>query len=134
MFGYVLPEDAPEYNEEWQDQYPLEYFKLDFQKFEPRFVKLPSTHIALIEIRTGNRVRKLFGLAKNFTPHIYISRPHLENFACDEAKVVLVGEAAHPLLVCICVLAAQLYWLIVLSLLSLAGNITLLLESKMRKR
>jgi salicylate hydroxylase len=101
MLGYVLPEDVPEFNEKWQDQYPLEHFKFDFKKFEPRSVKLASiAHIRpLIEVRTGNRVRKMFSLAKSFTPHIYISRPDLENFACDRAKVVLVGEAAHPLLV-----------------------------------
>jgi hypothetical protein len=44
MFGYVLPEDAPEFNEEWMDQYPLEHFKLDFQKFEPRCGSLPCPH------------------------------------------------------------------------------------------
>ena len=49
----------------------------------------------------------MFRLAKNVIPHIYISRPNLENFACDQAKVVLVGEAAHPLLVCISVTMAQ---------------------------
>lgn len=42
MLGYVLPEDALEYNEEWEDHYPLEHFNLDFQKFEPRSVKLGS--------------------------------------------------------------------------------------------
>jgi hypothetical protein len=47
MVGYVLPEDAPEFNEEWQDRYPLEHFKLDFQKFEPRCVMLVSaSHIS----------------------------------------------------------------------------------------
>jgi len=38
MLGYVLPEDVPEFNEEWKDQYPLEHLKLDFRKFEPRSV------------------------------------------------------------------------------------------------
>lgn len=38
MLGYTLPEDAPEYNEEWTDQYPLEHFNLDLHKFEPRSV------------------------------------------------------------------------------------------------
>jgi hypothetical protein len=42
MFGYVLPEDASEFNEEWIDQYPLEHFKLDFQKFEPRCDKVSA--------------------------------------------------------------------------------------------
>ncbi|KAF5381767.1 hypothetical protein D9615_005435 [Tricholomella constricta] len=77
--GYVLPEDAPEYNEEWRDTYPLEHFNLDLEKFEPR-------------------VRKLLSMTEDITPHIYISRPHLENFVCDRAKIALVGEAAHPLL------------------------------------
>jgi len=79
MLGYTLPEDGPEYNEEWLDQYPLQHFNLDLQKFEPR-------------------VCKMLRLANNITPHIYISRPHLESFVCDQARVVLVGEAAHPLL------------------------------------
>ncbi|KAG5645681.1 hypothetical protein DXG03_005519 [Asterophora parasitica] len=79
MLGYFLSEDAPEYNEEWRDTYPIEHFKLDVQKFEPR-------------------IRKLLGMAEDIRPHIYISRPHLESFVCDQAKLVLVGEAAHPLL------------------------------------
>ncbi|GLB41019.1 putative FAD binding domain containing protein [Lyophyllum shimeji] len=79
MLGYLLSEDAPEYNEEWTDEYPLEHFNLDLEKFEPR-------------------VRKLFKMADKIKPHIYINRPHLESFACDRARLVLVGEAAHPLL------------------------------------
>jgi hypothetical protein len=138
MLGYVLPEDAPEYNEEWEDHYSLEHFNLDFQKFEPRSVKLGSwpTYVPLIKICAGYRVRKLFSLAKTFTPHIFISRPNLENFACDRAKVVLVGEAAHPLLVCIFIITMRPHRLIeALGVLlhSLAGNITPLLELKMRK-
>ena len=108
MLGYILHQDAPEFNEEWRDQYTLPHFNLDFQKFEPRSVKIPSAYILLIEIRTCNRVRKLFSLAENITPHIYISRPNLENYACDQAKVVLVGEAAHPLLVRLLNLGVQL--------------------------
>ncbi|RDB26714.1 3-hydroxybenzoate 6-hydroxylase 1 [Hypsizygus marmoreus] len=77
--GYTLPEDAPEYNEEWKDRYSLEHFNLDLQKFEPR-------------------VRKMLKMAKDITPHIYISRPYLDSFACERATLVLVGEAAHPLL------------------------------------
>ncbi|KAG6833144.1 hypothetical protein H0H87_010858 [Tephrocybe sp. NHM501043] len=77
--GYTLSEDAPELNEEWQDTYPIEHFRLDLEKFEPR-------------------VRKLLKLAENITPHILIYRPHLESFVCDRARLVLVGEAAHPLL------------------------------------
>lgn len=34
--GYTLSDDLSEYNEEWIDQYPLEHFNLDLQKFEPR--------------------------------------------------------------------------------------------------
>jgi hypothetical protein len=36
MLGYTLPDDVPDYNEEWKDQYPLDHFNLDLQKFEPR--------------------------------------------------------------------------------------------------
>ncbi|KAF8066743.1 hypothetical protein FPV67DRAFT_1364383, partial [Lyophyllum atratum] len=79
MLGYKLAEDAPEYNEEWADTYPLEHFNLDLEKFEPR-------------------VRKLLRMAEDIKPHIYINRPHLESFVCDRARLVLVGEAAHPLL------------------------------------
>ncbi|KAG6831553.1 hypothetical protein H0H92_009472 [Tricholoma furcatifolium] len=77
--GYTLPEGAPEFNEEWQDTYPLEYFNLDVSKFEPR-------------------VRKLLDMARNIKPHIFVNRPLLDSFVCDRARLVLVGEAAHPLL------------------------------------
>ncbi|KAF9465928.1 hypothetical protein BDZ94DRAFT_1252593 [Collybia nuda] len=77
--GYTLSGDLSEYNEGWKDKYPLEHFSLDLQKFEPK-------------------VRKMLSLATDVTPHIYISRPHLESFVCDRARLVLVGEAAHPLL------------------------------------
>ncbi|KAG5652553.1 hypothetical protein H0H81_004614 [Sphagnurus paluster] len=66
--GYVLPGDAPEYNEEWRDTYPLEHFNLDMSKFEPR-------------------VCKLLNMARDIIPHIYISRPHLESYACDRARL-----------------------------------------------
>lgn len=39
--GYTLSEDLSEYNEEWIDQYSLEHFNLDLQKFEPRLVPNP---------------------------------------------------------------------------------------------
>ncbi|KAG6837396.1 hypothetical protein H0H93_010014 [Arthromyces matolae] len=79
VLQYTPSEDFPEFNEQWQDTYPLEHFNLDLEKFEPR-------------------VRKLLHLARNFNTHLLVSRPHLDHFVCDRARLVLVGEAAHPML------------------------------------
>ena len=47
-----------------------------------------------------DRVRKLLKLAESVTPTMYIARPSLESFVCDRARIGVVGEAAHPMMVC----------------------------------
>ncbi|KAF7324616.1 FAD-binding-3 domain-containing protein [Mycena kentingensis (nom. inval.)] len=66
------------YDESWDKQYPIEQFGIDFSTFDIR-------------------VQKLMKLGRQATPTVHIKRPILESCVCDRARVVIVGEAAHPL-------------------------------------
>ncbi|KAF9044416.1 hypothetical protein BJ165DRAFT_1528959 [Panaeolus papilionaceus] len=66
-------------DQEWREDRGFERFQLDLTKFEPR-------------------IKKLLHLADTFSSRVYIARPCLETLVCDSSKLLLVGQAAHPLL------------------------------------
>lgn len=47
------------------------------------------------------RIQKLVRLAKSMTPTGYTIYNPFDNWVHESGKVVLVGEAAHPLMVCL---------------------------------
>ncbi|KAF8625692.1 hypothetical protein AX15_005262 [Amanita polypyramis BW_CC] len=61
--------------------YPIQYFQLDTEKFHPA-------------------IRKLFTKANLVRPFKYYGQPILESFISERPQMVLVGEAAHPLMPC----------------------------------
>lgn len=86
------------FKDDWMNECQLEDFKLDLERFEPRY-DIDSNRFLQLLTPTLNRVRKMLKLAKGVTANIHIQRPYLESSVCDRARVVLVGEAAHPLMV-----------------------------------
>jgi hypothetical protein len=64
----------------------------------PPFTSYARPHEAHIP-PTAHRVQKLMKLARKVTPTVHIRRPILESSVCDRARIVIVGEAAHPLVV-----------------------------------
>ncbi|KIK03269.1 hypothetical protein K443DRAFT_676942 [Laccaria amethystina LaAM-08-1] len=73
---YDLP--TREGDEEWQHTCPIDRYKLDINKFEPR-------------------CQKLLKLAQTVSSRIFTIRSPVEGMVCERARIVLVGEAAHPL-------------------------------------
>ncbi|KAF9564023.1 FAD/NAD(P)-binding domain-containing protein [Agrocybe pediades] len=65
-------------DEEWSDR-PLASYELDFSGIEPR-------------------VQKLLNLTTNVTGRAFVSREASEDLVCENSKLVLVGDAAHPML------------------------------------
>ncbi|KDR66463.1 hypothetical protein GALMADRAFT_259251 [Galerina marginata CBS 339.88] len=65
-------------DEVWTD-HPLEYYGLDLNRFEPR-------------------VQKLLRLVKVTSGRIFVTRKGPEDLVCENSKIVLVGDAAHPLI------------------------------------
>ncbi|KAJ7054122.1 hypothetical protein C8F01DRAFT_1163981 [Mycena amicta] len=74
----VPQETLDQYDETWDKTYPIEHFGIDFSTFDIR-------------------VRKLMKFARKVTPTVHIRRPILESCVCDRARIVIVGDAAHPL-------------------------------------
>ncbi|KAH9474458.1 FAD-dependent monooxygenase OpS4 [Psilocybe cubensis] len=62
----------------WQLR-PLEYWNIDLGLFEPR-------------------VKKLLELAGSVSSRIFVRKPMLDELVCTNSRVVLVGDAAHPIL------------------------------------
>ncbi|KAF8816429.1 FAD/NAD(P)-binding domain-containing protein [Phlegmacium glaucopus] len=75
--NYKLP--LQKGDDDWRGQCPLQRFGLDVNKFEPR-------------------TRKLLKMATSVFSRVFRARPLLDSFVCDHSRIVLVGEAAHPLL------------------------------------
>ncbi|KAF8193057.1 hypothetical protein BJ912DRAFT_254386 [Pholiota molesta] len=69
----LLPEDN-----DWAER-PIEYYALDMERFE-------------------ETLRKLLGLVKTVSARIIVTRPAPSDLVCDDSRIVLIGEAAHPLL------------------------------------
>ncbi|KAJ7220572.1 hypothetical protein GGX14DRAFT_354471 [Mycena pura] len=74
----VDQETLAQYDETWDTSYPLEHFGLDFSTYDIR-------------------VQKLMKLVRKVTPTVHIRRPILDSCVCDHARIIIVGEAAHPL-------------------------------------
>ncbi|THU85129.1 FAD/NAD(P)-binding domain-containing protein [Dendrothele bispora CBS 962.96] len=79
LLSFSVDEDLSEYLENWTNHYSLDHFNLDLDRFDPR-------------------VAKLLQMAEYVTPTSYMKRPALDTLVDDHAKIVLVGEAAHPLM------------------------------------
>ncbi|KAF8154612.1 hypothetical protein B0H34DRAFT_783758 [Crassisporium funariophilum] len=66
-------------DDDWREQCPIERYGIDFTKFE-------------------SRTRKLLSFATVVSSRVFMTRPSLESLVCEQSRIVLVGEAAHPLL------------------------------------
>lgn len=88
----MRPED-----EIWTD-HPIEYYALDQFKFEPRY-GYPLYTANFQPILISLSVKKLLQLTKRATGRFFVSREQPEELVCENSKIVLVGDAAHPLLV-----------------------------------
>ncbi|ESK91893.1 FAD/NAD(P)-binding domain-containing protein [Moniliophthora roreri MCA 2997] len=78
LLSYSIDDDLSEYRENWTKRYSVDHFDLDYDRFEPS-------------------VRKLLQLAEYTIPTSYANRPLFDSLVCDNGHLVLVGEAAHPL-------------------------------------
>ncbi|KAJ7768241.1 hypothetical protein B0H16DRAFT_1452984 [Mycena metata] len=74
----VPQETLAKYDESWDKTYPIEHFGIDFSTYDIR-------------------VQKMMKLARKVTPTVHIRRPILDSSVCHLARLVVVGEAAHPL-------------------------------------
>ncbi|KAJ7750389.1 hypothetical protein DFH07DRAFT_827541 [Mycena maculata] len=73
----VPQETLKQYDESWDKTYPIEHFGLDWSTYDIR-------------------VQKLMKLAQNVKPTVHVGRPDLDSCVCERARIVVVGEAAHP--------------------------------------
>lgn len=66
-------------------------------QFEPRsaVVSESANEMSLIQ----DRLRKIFLLAKQAIPTVHTIRQPFDSYVSDSSGVVLVGEAAHPMMV-----------------------------------
>lgn len=97
----VPQETLAQYDESWDKTYPIEHFGIDFSPYDIRCAApcalasfSRSCYLCLLF-----RVQKLMKLARKVTPTVHIKRPILDSCVCDRARIVIVGEAAHPLVV-----------------------------------
>jgi salicylate hydroxylase len=92
-----VPSDGKPAQNSWDRSQPLDEKFLKLDRFEPRCVcsSFPSTLLILV-----NRVQKLVKLAQTMTPTSHTIYEPFDNWVHESGKVVLVGEAAHPLMVC----------------------------------
>ncbi|KAJ7489334.1 hypothetical protein FB451DRAFT_1224554 [Mycena latifolia] len=74
----VPQETLDQYDESWDKTFPIEQFGIDWSQFDIR-------------------VQKLVKLARTVTATVHVKRPLLDSSVCDRARIVIVGEAAHPL-------------------------------------
>ncbi|KAK7052232.1 FAD-binding-3 domain-containing protein [Favolaschia claudopus] len=76
----VPAETLAQYTETWdlQRTYPIEHFGIDFSGYDVR-------------------LRKLLPFMRKVTAAVHVRRPILESSVCERARIVIVGEAAHPL-------------------------------------
>jgi salicylate hydroxylase len=70
--------EVQEGDEEWSDKRNLESYGLDFTLLDPR-------------------LRRIFEMSKTVTSRIFLKRSMPEELVNEHSAVVLVGEAAHPL-------------------------------------
>ncbi|KAJ2911626.1 hypothetical protein MD484_g8788, partial [Candolleomyces efflorescens] len=64
-------------DDQWQHR-SFDEFELDYSKFEPRILKLLK-------------------LAKNVAGRVYHTQATVDSIVCENSRIVLVGEAGHPL-------------------------------------
>ncbi|KAJ6504114.1 hypothetical protein C8R47DRAFT_1104293 [Mycena vitilis] len=74
----VPVETLAKYDESWDKLYPIEHFGIDWSAYDVR-------------------VQKLMKLARQVTPTVHLRRPLLESVVCEHARIVIVGQAAHPI-------------------------------------
>jgi salicylate hydroxylase len=92
-----VPTDGKPAQNSWARSQPLDEKFLKLDRFEPRYIygSCPSTLLMLL-----NRIQKLVKLAQTMTPTGHTIYEPFDNWVHESGKVVLVGEAAHPLMVC----------------------------------
>ncbi|KAF8957907.1 hypothetical protein BDZ97DRAFT_1924162 [Flammula alnicola] len=73
-YGARQPED-----QDWTESRTLESCGIHLSNFEPR-------------------IQKVLKLATSLSSRIYVRRPPPEDFVCNNSRVVLTGESAHPML------------------------------------
>ncbi|KAH9474456.1 FAD-dependent monooxygenase OpS4 [Psilocybe cubensis] len=69
----ILPEE-----EAWTNR-PLEYWGIDLDAFEPR-------------------AKRLLSLVQVVSSRVLVQRPCIDDLVCENSRIVLVGDAAHPIL------------------------------------
>ncbi|CAK5274187.1 unnamed protein product [Mycena citricolor] len=74
----VEPEKIAKYEESWENEYDINEFGIDWSAYDIR-------------------VQKMMKLVEKVTAIAHVKRPILESCVCDQARIVIVGEAAHPL-------------------------------------
>ena len=78
-------------------QCPLQRYGLDLNKFEPRYFQWSPREATLKN--SSIRTQKLLKMATSVSSRVFRARPALDSLVCDHSRIVLVGEAAHPILV-----------------------------------
>ncbi|CAK5262228.1 unnamed protein product [Mycena citricolor] len=84
----VEPEKIAKYEESWENEYDINEFGIDWSAYDIR-------------------VQKMMKLVEKVTAIVHVKRPILESCVCDQARIVIVGEAAHPLVVRLCTLSTS---------------------------
>lgn len=92
-----VPTDGKPAQDSWARSQPLDEKFLKLDRFEPRYVRgsFQSTLLMLV-----NRIQKLVRFAQTMTPTGHTIYEPFDNWVHESGRVVLVGEAAHPLMVC----------------------------------
>jgi hypothetical protein len=75
-------------------------FRVVFEQFRTDVSFSSMGHDGSSELTIQHRVQKLLKLAELLSSRTYVLRRTIpEDFVCHESRIVLTGEAAHPLLV-----------------------------------
>lgn len=84
----LRPED------EFWGEHPIEYYQLDMDRFEPKYGSRSLD--TLLASDALPRLRKILELVKTVSARVMLSKEIPEDLVCDNSKIVLVGDAAHP--------------------------------------
>lgn len=89
----ILPEE-----ESWANR-PLEYWGIDLDAFEPRYENRFVRSSPVANKMHLYRAKRLLSLVQVVSSRVLVHRPCLDDLVCDNSRIVLVGDAAHPILV-----------------------------------
>lgn len=68
-----------------------------------------STSICSVFLTAGCRLRKIIQLSNSLSARVFNSPRPAESLVCPNSRVILVGEAAHPAIVCLIFIVQPLY-------------------------